>query len=219
MEERMTVCNMSIEAGARAGMIAQDETTVGYLAGRPRAPSGAAWERAVGKWRELRTDPGATYDKHIELDASEVAPQVTWGTSPGMVTPVTGCVPSPADFTTDAERRAVTRALEYMGLAPGTPLEGLPIDRVFLGSCTRSEEHTSELQSRLHLVCRLLLEKKKKNQTRKDNAFIESKSISHTSLYIVGIACLRRDLYRLNASGLCVGVALVLAKLRYVVQS
>ena len=138
MEERMTVCNMSIEAGARAGMIAPDETTVAYLAGRPRAPSGAAWERAVGKWRELRTDPGATYDKHIELDASEVAPQVTWGTSPGMVTPVTGRVPSPADFTTDAERRAVTRALEYMGLAPGTPLEGLPIDRVFLGSCTNA---------------------------------------------------------------------------------
>src|SRR5205807_6183591 len=96
MEERMTVCNMSIEAGARAGMIAPDETTVAYLAGRPRAPSGAAWDRAVAKWRELRTDPGATYDKHIELDASEVAPQVTWRTSPGMVTPVTGCVPSPS---------------------------------------------------------------------------------------------------------------------------
>ena len=138
MEERMTVCNMSIEAGARAGMIAPDETTVAYLAGRPRAPSGAAWERAVGKWRELRTDPGAAYDKQVELDASEVAPQVTWGTSPGMVTPVTGRVPSPADFTTDAEQRAVTRALEYMGLAPGTPLEGLPIDRVFLGSCTNA---------------------------------------------------------------------------------
>src|SRR6266550_3235190 len=138
MEERMTVCNMSIEAGARAGMIAPDETTVAYLAGRPRAPSGAAWDRAVAKWRELRTDRGATYDKQVELDASEVAPQVTWGTSPGMVTPVTGCVPSPSDFTTDAERRAVTRALEYMGLAPGTPLEGLPIDRVFLGSCTNA---------------------------------------------------------------------------------
>ncbi|HEV8688021.1 MAG TPA: aconitase family protein, partial [Gaiellaceae bacterium] len=138
MEERMTVCNMSIEAGARAGMIAPDETTVAYLAGRPRAPRGAAWDRAVAKWRELGTDPGATYDKRVELDASEVAPQVTWGTSPGMVTPVTGCVPSPSDFTTDAEQRAVTRALEYMGLAPGTPLEGLPIDRVFLGSCTNA---------------------------------------------------------------------------------
>src|SRR6266702_8549404 len=138
MEERMTVCNMSIEAGARAGMIAPDGTTVAYLAGRPRSPSGAAWDRAVAKWRELGTDPGATYDKRVELDASEVAPQVTWGTSPGMVTPVTGCVPSPSDFTTDAERSAVTRALEYMGLAPGTPLEGLPIDRVFLGSCTNA---------------------------------------------------------------------------------
>src|SRR5437773_2508836 len=129
---------IGLEAGARAGMIAPDETPVAYLAGRPRAPSGAAWDRAVAKWRELRTDRGATYDKQVELDASEVAPQVTWGTSPGMVTPVTGCVPSPSDFTTDAERRAVTRALEYMGLAPGTPLEGLPIDRVFLGSCTNA---------------------------------------------------------------------------------
>jgi len=138
MEERMTVCNMSIEAGARAGMIASDETTVAYLAGRPRAPSGAAWDRAVGKWRELHTDPGARYDKQVELDASDVAPQVTWGTSPGMVTPVTGRVPSPADFVTDAEQRAVTRALEYMGLTPGTPLEGLPIDRVFVGSCTNA---------------------------------------------------------------------------------
>jgi 3-isopropylmalate/(R)-2-methylmalate dehydratase large subunit len=138
MEERMTVCNMSIEAGARAGMIAPDETTLAYLAGRPRAPSGAAWDRAVAKWRDLGTDSGATYDKQVELDASEVAPQVTWGTSPGMVTPVTGHVPSPSDFTSDAERLAVARALEYMGLAPGTPLEGLPIDRVFLGSCTNA---------------------------------------------------------------------------------
>src|SRR5207244_4121527 len=138
MEERMTVCNMSIEAGARAGMIAPDETTVAYLAGRPRAPSGAAWDRAVAKWRELDTDPGASYDKRVDLDASGVEPQVTWGTSPGMVTPVTGRVPSPGDFPTEAERRAVARALEYMGLAPGTSLEGLPVDRVFLGSCTNA---------------------------------------------------------------------------------
>ena len=138
MEERMTVCNMSIEAGARAGMIAPDEPTFAYLAGRPRAPAGAAWDRAVARWRELRTDPGATYDKQVELDASTVAPQVTWGTSPGMVTPVTGRVPDPGDFATDAERSAVARALEYMGLTPGTPLEGLPIDRVFLGSCTNA---------------------------------------------------------------------------------
>src|SRR3989475_5846016 len=138
MEERMTVCNMSIEAGARAGMIAPHETTVAYLAGRPRAPSGAAWDRAVAKWRELRTDRGATYDKQVELDASGGAPQGTWGTRPRMGSPLARCVPSPSDFTTDAERRAVTRALEYMGLAPGTPLEGLPIDRVFLGSCTNA---------------------------------------------------------------------------------
>ena len=138
MEERMTVCNMSIEAGARAGMIAPDDTTFAYLAGRPRAPRGAAWERVVARWRELDTDPGASYDMRVELDASGVEPQVTWGTSPGMVTPVTGRVPSPGDFPTEAERRAVARALEYMGLAPGTSLEGLPVDRVFLGSCTNA---------------------------------------------------------------------------------
>jgi len=138
MEERMTVCNMSIEGGARAGMIAPDDTTFAYLAGRPRAPRGAAWERVVARWRELGTDPGASYDKRVDLDASGVEPQVTWGTSPGMVTPVTGRVPSPGDFPTEAERRAVARALEYMGLAPGTSLEGLPVDRVFLGSCTNA---------------------------------------------------------------------------------
>src|SRR5437879_4768802 len=136
MEERMTVCNMSIEAGARAGMIAPDETTFAYLAGRPRAPTGAAWTRAVAAWRGLQSDPGATYDRRVTLDAAAVPPQVTWGTSPGMVAGVTGAVPDPADFPTDDERRAVSRALEYMGLAPGTPLAGLPIDRVFLGSCT-----------------------------------------------------------------------------------
>ncbi|HEX4575245.1 MAG TPA: 3-isopropylmalate dehydratase large subunit [Gemmatimonadales bacterium] len=138
MEERMTVCNMSIEAGARAGMIAPDETTFRYLAGRPRAPRGAAWEQAVEGWRAWATDPGATYDREVTLDATAVAPQVTWGTNPGMVTPVTGRVPDPTDFATDAERSAVARALEYMGLRPGTPLEGLPIDRVFLGSCTNA---------------------------------------------------------------------------------
>ena len=138
MEERMTVCNMSIEAGARAGMIAPDETTYAYLAGRPRAPGGAEWTEAVRRWRELPTDPGATYDTVVEVDASGVAPQVTWGTSPGMVAPVTARVPYPADLPAEGERRAVERALEYMGLAPGTPLEGLPIDRVFLGSCTNA---------------------------------------------------------------------------------
>jgi len=131
MEERMTVCNMSIEAGARAGMIAPDEVTFAYLAGRLRAPAGAAWERAVAEWRQLASDPGATYDARVTIDASTVGPQVTWGTSPGMVADVTARVPSPGDFATDGERRAVARALEYMGLTPGTPLEGLPIDRVF----------------------------------------------------------------------------------------
>jgi len=138
MEERMTVCNMSIEAGARAGMIAPDETTFAYLAGRPRAPTGAAWTRAMARWRLLRSDPGATYDTRVSIDASTLAPQVTWGTSPGMVTEITGRVPDPADFPSEAERAAVTRALAYMDLPAGAPLEGLRIDRVFLGSCTNA---------------------------------------------------------------------------------
>jgi 3-isopropylmalate/(R)-2-methylmalate dehydratase large subunit len=138
MEERMTVCNMSIEAGARAGMIGPDATTEAYLAGRPRAPAGAAWDRAVAGWRDLATDPGATYDRQVVLDAATIAPQVTWGTNPGMVAPITGRVPYPNDFPTDAERRAAQRALEYMGLEPGSSLAGLPVDRVFLGSCTNA---------------------------------------------------------------------------------
>jgi len=136
MEERMTVCNMSIEAGARAGMIAPDETTFAYLSGRPRAPSGAAWTRAIESWRGLASDAGATHDTRVTIDAAQLAPQVTWGTSPGMVTAITGRVPNPEEFATDADRRAAAQALTYMGLAGGTPLEGLPIDRVFLGSCT-----------------------------------------------------------------------------------
>jgi 3-isopropylmalate/(R)-2-methylmalate dehydratase large subunit len=138
MEERMTVCNMSIEAGARAGMIAPDERTEAYLAGRPRAPQGDSWERAVKRWRALRPDPGATYDATVTLDAAAVAPQVTWGTSPGMVVAITDRVPAPDTFGTEAERRAATRALEYMGLTAGQPLEGLPVDRVFIGSCTNA---------------------------------------------------------------------------------
>ncbi len=138
MEARMTVCNMSIEAGARAGMIAPDETTFAYLAGRPRAPTGAAWTRAMASWRLLRSDPRATYDSRVSIDAATLAPQVTWGTSPGMVTEITGRVPDPADFPSEAERAAVTRALAYMDLPAGAPLEGLRIDRVFLGSCTNA---------------------------------------------------------------------------------
>ena len=138
MEGRMTVCNMSIEAGARAGMIAPDETTFAYLSGRPRAPTAARFGQARERWRALHTDPGATYDARVTLDASRIAPQVTWGTNPGMVAPITGHVPDPASYSTVAERHAVERALAYMDLKPGTPLEGLPVDRVFLGSCTNA---------------------------------------------------------------------------------
>jgi len=138
MAGRMTVCNMSIEAGARAGMIAPDHTTLAYLAGRPRAPTGAEWDRAAASWSALRSDPGARYDRRVDLDASAVQPQVTWGTSPGMTTDITGRVPHPRDAGSDADRQAFQRALEYMDLRPGTPLEGLRVDRVFLGSCTNA---------------------------------------------------------------------------------
>jgi 3-isopropylmalate/(R)-2-methylmalate dehydratase large subunit len=138
MEERMTVCNMSIEAGARAGMIAPDDVTFAYLEGRPRVPKGEAWTRIVEQWRTLRTDPGAPYDRNVTLDAAKVGPQVTWGTTPGMVADITARVPDPAELRTAAEREAAQRALDYMGLEPGTPLAGIPIDRVFLGSCTNA---------------------------------------------------------------------------------
>ncbi|MGH7703980.1 MAG: 3-isopropylmalate dehydratase large subunit, partial [Gemmatimonadales bacterium] len=138
MEGRMTICNMSIEAGARAGMIAPDETTFAYLVGRPRAPKGAEWIRAVQRWRTLASDPGAKYDAHVELDAAAVGPQVTWGTSPGMVADITGRVPDPGALKDANDRQGVERALAYMDLRPGTPLEGIPIDRVFLGSCTNA---------------------------------------------------------------------------------
>jgi 3-isopropylmalate/(R)-2-methylmalate dehydratase large subunit len=138
MEERMTVCNMSIEAGARAGMIAPDDVTEAYLKDKPRAPKGAAWDKATREWRALATDPGANYDRTVTLDAAKVAPQVTWGTSPGMVAAITDRVPDPQSFATESERQSATRALEYMGLAAGTSLEGLKIDRVFIGSCTNA---------------------------------------------------------------------------------
>ncbi len=136
MEGRMTVCNMSIEAGARAGLIAPDATTFAYLEGRPRAPSGGAWASAVSRWEALASDPGARYDATVLLDAAALAPQVTWGTSPGMTAEITERVPDPADAANEAERTSYARALEYMDLEPGTPLEGLRVDRVFLGSCT-----------------------------------------------------------------------------------
>ncbi|GAA4708645.1 3-isopropylmalate dehydratase large subunit [Brevibacillus fulvus] len=136
MEERMTVCNMSIEAGARAGLIAPDETTFAYLKGRRYVPQGEDFLAAVEKWKQLCTDPGATYDAYVEIDASTIAPQVTWGTSPGMGTDITGRVPEPASFASPAERKAAEDALAYMGLTPGTPMSEIKIDRVFIGSCT-----------------------------------------------------------------------------------
>ncbi|MFQ5985012.1 MAG: 3-isopropylmalate dehydratase large subunit [Alphaproteobacteria bacterium] len=138
MEGRMTICNMSIEAGARAGLVAPDETTFAYLRGRPLAPSGKAWDAAMGYWRMLATDEGARVDKEVKLDAADIPPQVTWGTNPGHVLPITGCVPDPGDEADEGERRAMERALAYIGLEPGTPLKDIRIDRVFIGSCTNS---------------------------------------------------------------------------------
>ena len=138
MEERMTVCNMSIEAGARAGMMAPDETTFAYLEGRPCAPRGDGWGRALAVWRALPSDPGAVFDREVTLDAGAVAPTVTWGTSPEDALPITGRVPDPAAVADGAQRRSMERALAYMGLAAGTPLAGIRVDRVFIGSCTNS---------------------------------------------------------------------------------
>jgi 3-isopropylmalate/(R)-2-methylmalate dehydratase large subunit len=138
IEERMTVCNMSIEAGARAGMIAPDEKTFEYIRGREFAPQGADFEKAVARWRTLPTDAGAKYDKSLVFQARDISPQVTWGTNPGQVAPVTGRVPHPADLGDETEQKSAARALEYMGLAPGTRLTDVPIDRVFIGSCTNA---------------------------------------------------------------------------------
>ncbi len=138
MEGRMTVCNMSIEWGARAGLVAPDETTFAYLEGRPHAPRGAAWERAVEQWSSLPSDPDAAFDASRVVDVAELAPQVTWGTNPGMVVPVTGRVPDPADLDDPDDRIAAERALAYMDLRPGTAMEDIRIDRVFIGSCTNS---------------------------------------------------------------------------------
>jgi 3-isopropylmalate/(R)-2-methylmalate dehydratase large subunit len=136
MEGRMTICNMSIEAGARAGMIAPDETTFAYLKGRDHSPKGAAWDEAVSHWKTLASDAGAKYDRELVIDAAELAPFVSWGTSPGMVAPVTDAVPNPADAASDSDRRALERALEYMDLKAGTPIAKIAVDRVFVGSCT-----------------------------------------------------------------------------------
>ncbi len=138
MEGRMTVCNMSIEAGARAGMIAPDETTFAYLKGRRFAPQGADWDEAVAHWRELPTDAGAQYDKVVEIDAAKLVPFVTWGTNPGMVAPINGQVPVLEDMKSEADRAAAQRMFEYMALKPGTKVQDIAVDRVFIGSCTNS---------------------------------------------------------------------------------
>jgi len=138
MEGRMTVCNMSIEAGARAGLIAPDETTFEYLKGRPHAPKGGAWEQALAFWKTLPSDRGARYDTVVKLDAAQIIPQVTWGTSPEDVLPITGSVPNPAAVADANKRAAMERSLQYMGLTPGTRLTDVPVQQVFIGSCTNA---------------------------------------------------------------------------------
>src|SRR5437879_6575028 len=138
MEGRMTVCNMTIEAGARAGLVAPDETTFAYVKGRPYAPKGAQWEQALAYWKTLPADPGAHYDKRVALDTADIAPHVSWGTNPEQVAPITGRVPNPADYEDPLKRAAVERALQYMQLKPGTALVEIPVERVFIGSCTNS---------------------------------------------------------------------------------
>jgi len=136
MEGRMTICNMSIEWGAKAGMIAPDETTLAYLKGRPHAPEGGDWEAAVEYWRTLRSDDDAHFDAQVDIDATRLTPFVTWGTNPGHGVPLGGVVPAPEDFESEVERATARRALEYMDLAPGTPMREIAVDTVFLGSCT-----------------------------------------------------------------------------------
>jgi 3-isopropylmalate/(R)-2-methylmalate dehydratase large subunit len=138
MEGRMTVCNMSIEAGAKAGLIAPDETTFAYLQGRAHAPAGDLWDQAVADWRTLQTDDGAAWDKAVFIDAADIRPQVSWGTNPGQVTSIDGTIPSPDSYDDPTTRETVARALEYMGLEPGTRLRDISVDTVFIGSCTNS---------------------------------------------------------------------------------
>jgi 3-isopropylmalate/(R)-2-methylmalate dehydratase large subunit len=138
MEERMTLCNMTIEAGARSGMVAADQKTVDYMRGRRYVPAGAEFDRLAQHWLQFKTDPGAKFDHSMTFDGAEFAPQVTWGTNPGMVTEVTGKVPDLSSYGDAGQRRAVELALEYMGLNPGTRIEDIKLDRVFIGSCTNS---------------------------------------------------------------------------------
>ncbi|HEV2417145.1 MAG TPA: aconitase family protein, partial [Terriglobia bacterium] len=148
-EGRMTVCNMSIEGGARAGMVAPDETTFAYLEGRPYVPRGKDFHAAVDYWKSITTDSGAAYDRVVELDAAQIAPQVTWGTNPGMVADVTARVPDPASFNDPVARHGAEQALEYMGIRPGTPITEIPLDRVFIGSCTNSRIEDLRLAARM----------------------------------------------------------------------
>jgi len=150
MEGRMTICNMSIEGGARAGLVAPDDTTFEYVAGRPHAPAGAAWEAAVAGWRKLPTDDGAEFDRSIAFDASELVPMVTYGTNPGMGFPITDRVPDPNGLADPAQRDSLRAALDYMALAPGEPILGRPIDVVFVGSCTNSR--ISDLREAARLI-------------------------------------------------------------------
>ncbi len=150
MEERMTICNMSIEGGARAGLIAPDETTFAYVAGRPFAPKGAAWDAAVAAWRALPTDEGATYDATVTLDANALTPMITYGTNPGMGMPIDGRIPTPSDMRDPGQRTALDKALRYMDLEPGVPLLGHKIDMVFIGSCTNSR--ISDLRQAASLI-------------------------------------------------------------------
>jgi 3-isopropylmalate/(R)-2-methylmalate dehydratase large subunit len=145
MEARMTVCNMTIEAGARAGMVAPDDTTFQYLAGRDFVPKGAAWDAAVERWKTLPTDAGATFDRTVSLDAGALEPMITFGTNPGMGIPITGRVPSPEAMPDTSQRNALTKALRYMDLQPGEPLLGHPVDVVFIGSCTNARLSDLEL--------------------------------------------------------------------------
>ena len=149
MDGRMTVCNMSIEGGARAGMIAADDTTFAYLEGRPFVPRGKEFTEAVERWKTLASDSGAEYDEVVGLNGTQIAPQVTWGTNPGMVADVTGSVPDPKSFTDPVDREAATRALEYMGLEPGIRIADIPLDRVFIGSCTNGRLEDLRLAARV----------------------------------------------------------------------
>ncbi len=138
MEGRMTLCNMAIEAGARAGLVAPDQKTFDYVQGRPRAPKGDAWDKALAWWQTLKTDAGAVYDRVVEIDGSAIAPLVTWGTSPEDVVPITGTVPDPMSFADPAKQAAAAKSLDYMGLTPGTRMEDVTVENIFIGSCTNS---------------------------------------------------------------------------------